>query len=145
MRSFTYAIHIDRRPEQVWDFMLDFNRAPRWRNLVRRIDVLTPGPLRVGSELNVTFDIMGKTRTVISEVHAFEPGRRFGVHNTEQNVTGFFEYTLEPDATGTTVRLSCDIKPRGWMWLVLPLMLRSSRMRYAQQLPNLKQELERAS
>jgi carbon monoxide dehydrogenase subunit G len=145
MRSFTYSIHIDRRPEQVWNFMMDFNQAPRWRNLVRHIDVVTPGPLRLGSELKVTFDSMGKTRTVISEVWAFEPARRFGVRNTEQNVTGLFDYILAPDAGGTTVQFSCDVKPRGWMWLLLPLLLKGNRRRYSQQLSNLKQEVERVT
>jgi uncharacterized protein YndB with AHSA1/START domain len=143
MRSFTNTIHIDRSPEQVWNYMMDFSQAPRWRNLVRQVDVVTPGPLRVGSELRVIFDIMGKTRIVISEVRAFEPARRFAVSNTEQNVTGLFDYTLEPGTTGTTVRFSCDIKPHGWMWLVLPLMLKANRLRYAQQLPNLNAEVER--
>jgi hypothetical protein len=107
------------------------------------VDVLTPGPVRLGTELNITFDVMGKTRQAVSEIWALEPARRYGVRNTEQNVTGVFEYTLAPDAGGTAVVFSCDIRPHGWMWMLLPLMLRSNRMRYAQQLPALKKEVER--
>ena len=142
MRSYTYTIYIERRPEQVWHYMMDFDNAPRWRNLVRQIDVITKGPLRVGSEMLVTFDIMGKVRGVVSEVWAFEEGRRFGVRNTEQKVTGLFEYTLAPELTGTRVTFTCDIRPRSYMWLLLPLLIRSNRARYAQQLPNLKKEVE---
>ena len=91
MRSFTYSIHIDRSPDKVWAYMMDFSKAPRWRNLVRDIEVLTPGPLRAGSELKITFDMMGKVRNALSEVWAYEPARRFGVRNSEQNVTGIFE------------------------------------------------------
>jgi hypothetical protein len=29
------------------------------------------------------------------------------------------------------------------MWLLLPVMIRANRTRYAQQLPNLKREVER--
>ena len=54
MRAFTYAIHIDRPPDAVWDFMMDRRNAPRWNNLVRKVEVATPGPVRVGSELLVT-------------------------------------------------------------------------------------------
>ena len=143
MRSYTYTIHIDRSPETVWAYMMDLSKAPRWRNLVRHVEVLTAGPVRVGSELKITFDVMGKVRKVVSEVWAFEPARRFGVRNTEQNVSGVFEYTLAPDNAGTRVTFTCDIHPRGWMWLVLPWLLRSNRMRYSQQLPNLKTEVER--
>jgi hypothetical protein len=81
----------------------------------------------------------------MSEVWAFEAGRRFGVRNTEQNVTGLFDYTHAPDAGGTTVQFSCDVKPHGWMWLLLPLLLKGNRTRYAQQLTNLKQEVERVT
>lgn len=143
MRSFTYTVHIDRAPDVVWRYMMDFSNAPRWRNLVRHIEVLTPGPLRVGSELRVTFDIMGRQRTAVSEVWAFEPDRRFGVRNTEQNVTGVFEYALAPDGVGTNVVFSCDVRPRGLMWLLMPWLLRGNRTRYAQQLPNLKTEVEK--
>jgi uncharacterized protein YndB with AHSA1/START domain len=143
MRSYTYNIHIDRSPEQVWAYMMDFSKAPRWRNLVREVEVLTPGPLRVGSELKLTFDVLGKVRKAISEVWAYEPARRFGVRNTEQNVSGVFEYTLTPEGAGTQVIFTCDIHPRGWMWLVLPWLVRGNRMRYTEQLPRLKQEVEK--
>ena len=144
MRSFTYTIHIDRSPDTVWAYMMDFGNAPRWRNLVRDIEVLTPGPLRTGSELKVTFDVMGRQKTATSEVCVLEPARRFGVRNTEQNVTGVFEYRLEPEAGGTRVSFSCEIQPRGFMWLLLPWLLKGNRVRYTQQLPNLKQEVEKA-
>lgn len=143
MRSFTYTIQIERTPEQVWDYMMDFSQAPRWRNLVRQIDVITKGPLRVGTELLVTFDIMGKVKRAVSEVWAFEPTRRWGVRNTEQNVTGVFEYTLAPESNGTRVTFTCDIQPHSYMWLVLPLLLKGNRARYTEQLPNLKREMER--
>ena len=143
MTSYRYTIHIDRSPEQVWAYMMDFSKAPRWRNLVREVEVLTPGPLRVGSELKITFDVLGKVRKAISEVWALEPERRFGVRNTEQNVSGIFEYTLVPDPTGVTVTFTCDIQPHGWMWLLLPLLVRGNRMRYREQLPNLKHEVEK--
>ena len=145
MRSFIYATHIERTPEQVWAYMMDFSQAPRWRNLVRSVEVLTPGPLRVGSELKILFDIMGKVRTATSEIWAFEPARRFGVRNTEQNVTGIFEYTLKPEAGGTAVTFSCDVRPHGFMWLLLPWLLKGNRTRYVEQLPNLKKELEARS
>ena len=143
MRSFTYTIHIDRSPEKVWAYMMDFSQAPRWRNLVREIEVLTPGPLRVGSELKITFDLQGRQKQALSEVWAFEPARRFAIRNTEQNVTGVFEYRLEPDGRGTRISFSCSIQPRGYMWLLLPWLLKGNRMRYTEQLPNLKQEVER--
>jgi len=53
-----------------------------------------------------------------------------------------FEYTLTPENNGTNVAFSCDIQPHGFMWLLMPLLVRSNRARYTQQLPNLKKEVE---
>ena len=63
MRSFTYTIHIDRSPEKVWAYMMDLDKAPRWRNLVRNVEVATPGPVGVGSQLKITFDLQGRQKT----------------------------------------------------------------------------------
>jgi hypothetical protein len=142
MRSFSYTIHIARLPETVWAYMMDFSNAPRWRNLVRDIEILTPGSLRAGSKLKVTFDVPGGEKTATSEVWVFEPPRHFGIRNTEQNVTGVFDYRLDPEGHGTRVTFSCSIQPRGVMWLLLPWLLRGNRVRYTQQLPNLKREIE---
>jgi len=143
MRSFTYTTHIDRAPERVWAYMMDFDKAPRWRNLVRAIEVVSPGPLAAGSQLKVTFDVRGQVRVLISDVWAFEPERHYGVRNTEQGLTGSFEYRLAPEQGGTRVTFSCDIKPHGLMWLLLPLIIPGTRHRYSEQLPRLKAELER--
>src|SRR5262245_54787379 len=98
MRAFTYTIRIERSPEQTWDYMTDFSHASRWMNLVRRLDVIAKAPLGVGSEVLVTIDLMGKVDHVVSEVWAFEPGRRLGFRNTRQNTTGAVEYTLAPES-----------------------------------------------
>ena len=142
MRAFTYTEHIDRDPHAVFDFIMDFSKASRWRNLVRRIDVVTPGPLRAGSELVVSMDLQGRTMQVPSEVWAYEPPRCYGVRNTLNDVTGTFEYRLKPEPGGTHVQFTCDVRPHGWMWLTLPLLISSSRLRYRDQLSALKRVIE---
>ena len=142
MRAFTYTEHIDRDPQAVFDFMMDFSNASRWRNLVRRIDVVTAGPLRVGSELLVSLDLQGRTTQMPSQVWAFEPPRRYGVRNTSNNVTGTFEYRLDPEPGGTHVQFTCDVRPHGWMWLTLPLLISNSRLRYRDQFSRLKRVIE---
>jgi hypothetical protein len=127
----------------VWAYMMDFDKAPRWRNLVRAIEVVTPGPLAAGSQLRVTIDARGETRSLVSDVWAFEPARHYGVRNTEQGLTGTFQYRLAPENGGTRVVFTCDITPHGLMWLLLPLLIPGNRRRYSEQLPRLKAELER--
>jgi hypothetical protein len=145
MRSFTYSAHIQRTPEELFGYMLDFSNNPRWRSLVRKVEVVGGGPVRLGSELRSTLDVMGKISTAVSEVWSFDPPRRFGLRNTASNITGQFEYTLAPAAGGTQITFTCDIKPHGLMWLMLPLLLRSNRARYVDQLDRLKRAAESAA
>jgi uncharacterized protein YndB with AHSA1/START domain len=143
MRAFAYETHISRSPDDVFAFMMDFDRASRWRNRVRKMELVTPPPVGVGSQLRITMDVKGTQKEAISEVWAYDPPRRFGQRNTASNVTGTFEYLLEPERGGTHVRFTCDVRPHGIMWLLLLPMIRSSRYRYRDQLSILKREIER--
>ena len=144
MRSFTYSEHIQRTPEQVFAFMMDFTQAPRWRSLVRRIDLVGEGPAHQGSQMLITLDVMGKTRQVVSELWSYDPGRRLGFRNTASNVTAQFEYVLAAEGGGTRVTFTCDVRPRGFMWLLMPWISRSHRIRYSDQLSRLKAIVEAA-
>jgi len=142
MRSFRFSQHIDRPRDEIFAFMMDFSKASRWRNMVRRMEVVGGGLLQEGSKILMTMDVMGKAIQLQAEVWRYEPPHRFGMRNTRQGVTGVFEYVLEPDASGTTVTFTCDIRPHGFMWLTLPLLLRSNRNRYRDQLAALKRAMD---
>ena len=142
MRSFRFSQHMDRSAEEIFAFMMDFRTASRWRNMVRRMEVVGAGPVREGSKILMTMDVMGKAVQLEAEVWRYEPPRRFGMRNTRQGITGIFEYVLEPDGTGTKVTFTCDIRPHGLMWLTLPLLIPGNRNRYHGQLAALQRAME---
>ena len=76
MRSFRFSQQIDRTAEEIFAFMMDFRTAPRWRNMVRRMEVAGPGPVREGSKILLTMDVMGKTVQLEAEVWRYEPPYR---------------------------------------------------------------------
>jgi hypothetical protein len=142
MRAFRYDQHIERPQEEVFAFITNLSTASRWRNMVRRMEVVGGGPVQQGSKLLMTMDVMGKTLQLESEVWCYEPPHRVGQRNTRSGVTGVFEYILEPDTSGTTVIYTGDIRPHGLMWLTLPWLLRSERNRFREQLIALKRAIE---
>ena len=93
----------------------------------------------------MTFDLPGRVRTARCEVCGFETARRFCLRSSSKKATGTFEYLLVPDRGGTSVTLSCDLRPHGLMWLLAPVMVKTNRQRFAQHLPNLKREVERSA
>ena len=142
MRAFRYVERIERPQEEVFAFMMDFSTASRWRNMVRRIEVVGGGPVQQGSKLLMTMDVLGKTVQGESEIWRYEPPRCVGQRNTRSGVTGVFEYILEPDQSGTTVIFTCDLYLHGLTWLALPWVLRSNRNRFRDQLATLKRAME---
>ena len=49
MRLFTRTVTIAKPREAVFDFFVDFSQASRWRQSVKTMEPLTPGPLRAGT------------------------------------------------------------------------------------------------
>jgi len=142
MRSFTYTREIARPTEEIFAFITDVSNAPRWRNLVRRMEVVGGGPLRQGAQVAVTLDVAGREQQTLSEVCAFEPPRRIAQRNVASGVAASFEYLLEPTPRGTRITFTCDVRPSGWMWLLLPLMIRTNRARFRNQLSTLERAME---
>lgn len=143
MRAFRYKERFEQSREEIFAFMMDLSTAPRWRSLVRHIEVEGGGPVRQGSILNLTLDVGGKTMQVPSEVWILDPPHRYGHQNVTNGVAMTFEYCLETDVNGTTVYFNGDVRPYGWMWLFLPLILRTMSSRYRGQLATLKQAMEK--
>jgi uncharacterized protein YndB with AHSA1/START domain len=142
MRAFRYTEHIERPREEVFTYMMDFSTAPRWRNMVRRVEVVGVGPVQAGSKLLFTMDVTGENRRGEVLLWCYQPPYCFGQTNTRGGVTGVFEYILEQNGTGTTSTFTGDLKPHGLMWLALPWLLKSNRIRFRDQLAALKRAIE---
>ncbi len=143
MRFLQHTIWIARATEDVFDFFVDFRQAPRWRQYVRTMERLDDGPLREGSRVGVTMDVMGEAHRFDLQVLACDRPSRWRHRTSEKDFRGFFEYRFEPESTGTRVTMTMDARPVSlYGWLALPLMLLRREKPYADQLPRLKRAIE---
>jgi uncharacterized protein YndB with AHSA1/START domain len=143
MRLFTRTIWIARPREAVFDFFVDFDQASRWRQSVRTMRPLEPGPVGAGAIVRVTWDVAGDPYTLDLRVLACDRPSRWQHRVDEVDFQTIVEYRFEPEREGTRVIMRCDVKPTGpYGWLSLPLLwLRRGGM-YRDQLPQLRQALE---
>ena len=72
MRLFTRTVTIAKPREAVFDFFVDFTQASRWRQSVKTMEPVTPGPLRAGTVIRTIFDVAGDDLTLDLEVAACE-------------------------------------------------------------------------
>jgi uncharacterized protein YndB with AHSA1/START domain len=143
MRIASHTTWIARRPEEVFDFFVDFAQAPRWRSYVTSMRRLDDGPIGPGSRVAVAMDVMGSRYEFELHVLVCERPSLWRHRTTEQHYRGHIEYRFEPENGGTRVTLTIVARPRGlYGWLGMPLMLLQRNRPYAEQLPKLKQALE---
>ena len=143
MRIASHEIWIARPPAEVFDYFVDFSKASRWRQYVRTMERLDDGPLRAGSRLRVTMDLMGEEYVFEMDVLSCERPSLWRHRTNETDFFGHVEYRFEPEFAGTRVTLTIEAKPVGlYGWLAAPLMWLRRKKPYADQLPQLKRVLE---
>lgn len=103
------SILIDRPPGAVFDFIaVDFARNyRRWSPEVQRLEMLTPGPLGVGSRARQVRIDQGRRSDTTFEVVTWEPPDRVGF--AERSRAFLIEYRLEPVAGRTRLSFTFEL------------------------------------
>ena len=92
---------VDAPIEATWAVVADIPLQPAWMHEMKRVTLLTPGPVGVGTRGAATVRIFGIGVTDPVEVTEFEPPTTFAIRH-EGLFTGGGRITLEAGADGTT-------------------------------------------
>lgn len=96
------SVSISRPRQAVWEVLADVQRQPEWMRDALSIEMLTDGPMQVGSRMKVPTKIGVFRTTDIMEVTVFEPPVRWTVVHRGV-VTGEGTFTLRESDDTTTV------------------------------------------
>lgn len=134
------SVEISASPARVWDVTLDLARWPEWNPTVTAVEVLDPGPVRVGTRARLT---QPGNRPAIWTVTRIEDGRLFGWETRALGMVVTARHDLQPIGSGTRVTLAIDIA--GPMTALLGwIVVRVSRKFLPQEAAALTRESERA-
>jgi Polyketide cyclase / dehydrase and lipid transport len=142
MKKIEVSVWIDRSVGAVYSYVVDMSRWPEWRIDVVGGELLTEGPMRVGSQARGIAKVLGRPVTIDVEVTALEPGVRFGYRPIKGPLQTNNLYTFERQSGGTLVVLTDDIGLNGIFRVLLPLMPAFVRSTYRKNLAGLKATLE---
>lgn len=94
-------------PQRVFELFTDLRRADQRLRGIDKLEVLTDGPIREGTEFRETRSVLGQTRTETLRVTAFDPPRRYTVTGESCGVRFDTTFTFEPsdDGRATHVRM----------------------------------------
>jgi uncharacterized membrane protein len=85
---------------RTWDLAADIARQPEWMHEMKRVEMLTPPPIGVGSRGRATVRIFGISTTDEVVITAFDPPVRFGIrHEGRFEGEGLLRFVAHDAAT----------------------------------------------
>lgn len=133
------AVHIDRPPEAVFDLLADPRNEPRWLPGAKRVTMMTPEPVRLGSRFEGEYARAG---AVTIELVAFERPSRVTFRAASKIVRFDDDVTLAAENGGTRLVAVMEAAPHGVMRLLAPVMGRTMRRQFAANWLALKRVME---
>ncbi len=141
-KTIEVRVWIQRPVEDVYNYVTTLDDWPKWRSDVVKGEILTEGPMRVGTQARGVGKIFGRPFTIEVEVTALEPGGKFGYRPIKGPLRTNNLYTFESQAGGTLIILTDEIRMQGIFRVVEPLMPGLVRSGYRKNLASLKAVLE---
>jgi hypothetical protein len=133
---------IHRPVDEVFDFVADERNEPRYNPRMRSVRQLSAGPVGAGTRFQARSMSMGRPVDMVIELTAYDRPRRLAssTHMSAMEIEGTL--TFDPVASGTRMRWSWDLAPRGWFKLISPLIAGIGRRQEASIWAGLKRVLE---
>jgi len=123
-------IVITRPVEEVFDFVADERNEPRYNPRMLRAEKISPGPIGEGTRFRAETRTMRGSAEMMIEVTAYERPR--GLASSTQLSSMEIRGTLafDPVPEGTRMHWEWDVKPRGFLKLLSPMVAWMGRRRF---------------
>jgi uncharacterized protein YndB with AHSA1/START domain len=143
MIEFTIETEISRPPAEVFAFVTDPEKLPRWQTNTVSVEQEGEGPLEVGTRLREVHRAPGgRELASVVEVSELEADRVFALKAVEAPLPLNARIELEPTDTGTRMLFAVHGRPSGLMRVAQPLARAALRRQFERHCENLKSELE---
>jgi len=111
MAGFTVTKHIAASPAEVFERASDFAGAPRSIEAITAVELLTEGPVGVGTRFRETRRMFGREAVEEMEVTEFEPPRRYVLGCSNHGCRYRTELGFSERDGGTDVRMTFEAEP----------------------------------
>lgn len=122
MPSSSASVLVHRSPAELFAFVADLRNEPSWHVDIASVpDTTDPVPI-VGRSYPVSFKpFLGKSEGTFTAVEVV-PGERIVYDAALAGITPRITYTVTPDGTGARFTRSVELRLRGPLKLMTPLM-----------------------
>ena len=142
MASFSHSVEIPQPPADVFPWLLEEDKVPRWTGHLERYERLDGGPLGTGSRVRQVLDVSGRTIDVTLEVTAYEPPSGAQTSFSTNGIEVVSSYALEAAGAGTRLTQSIEAKPSGLAArMLVPVVQPRLEQKLTEDLERLRNEL----
>jgi carbon monoxide dehydrogenase subunit G len=124
MAGFTITRHIEAPREKVFERLSDFRRAPERIKGIKKVEMLTDGPVGVGTRFKETRIVFKREASEVMEVTAFNPPTGYTICCATCGCRYETEFRLTPRGTGTDVELRLSVQPLTLIAKVMGFLMR---------------------
>lgn len=143
----TASVRIDAPPSAVAAVEFDPTHDPQWIGGVDRVELLTPPPLGMKSQVRRIGGFLGRPIEWIMQIESLEPDRHVGMHALRSPFPMDVDYRLDPLDGGRATQASIRIRgqAKGMYGLPGPLLGPMVRRSVTGDLRRLKRIVERGN
>lgn len=143
MFGFTLTRRVNVPIERAFAVFTDFRAAPLHIDAIEKVDLLTEGPIRVGSRFRETRVIRGSRTTEELEIIQFEPNEGYAVRCDTGTCLMKTACLMRRDGGGTKVEVALQLEPRTFFaGLKIRLLLPAMKKEMEKDLDALKRAAE---
>jgi len=144
MASIEGEITISRPVEVVFDYVADQTNEPTYNPSMVRAEKVSAGPIGKGSRFRSAVRSAGRTADMLIEFTDYDRPRRLASTTTMKQADIEYMLTFEPVPTGTRMRWSGQVRPKGAFRLLTPLIAWLGRRQEQRIWQSMKRQLEAA-
>jgi hypothetical protein len=147
MTTIATSAHFSAPPERVWSVLSDFEHAAGRIEAIRKIEILTPGPVGKGTRFRETRMMFKKEATEEMEITEWVPPRRYVLECESCGCHYRSAVSCTPEENGTRVEMSMEAKPLSFAAKILGalmgwMMAGACRKAFEKDLSDLKRHVE---
>ncbi|MEL6676754.1 MAG: SRPBCC family protein [Bacteroidota bacterium] len=136
-------IHIERAISDVWAYVAEPDHTAAWYVNIKSVEVLSPRPLGIGSQVAFSADFLGKRLTYTYVIKELKEGKKLVMEANEGPFPMETTYLLESiGETTTRMRLINQGTPKGFGRLMGPFVGAAMKRANQKDLALLKKILE---
>src|SRR5262245_42137242 len=124
MIRYEVALDIDRPVAEVFGFLEDVSRTPRWLARCVELTQTSPGPRAVGATLRYVYREGGRTGEMAGKVTAYERNAKLGFAYSDAMFDVSIGFEVRPAGAGTRVEHRIAIAPKTLIARLLSPMIR---------------------